>query len=298
MIYLFYGNDDYRIKQETDKLLAAFGDAELNIVSENPKELILSLKTTSFFSEKRIFLVRDLLSKLTEKEEQSLTDALKSDESTLLIFTEQKGPKGKVATHLKKAGKIVAFEKPKTVNLVKYIKDKIAAEGADIAPLAAERLSTFVGNDQWKLDSEIDKLILYKLGTEEPIETADVDLLVKANFDANIFTLMDAIAAKNVSRSLELISSFLESGENEIYILTMIWRGYRNIAMAKFEEGITEQGLAKKAAIHPFVAQKAIKQARNFSKEELQDIYKKLIETDFALKSGADPKQALQKLVV
>jgi DNA polymerase-3 subunit delta len=245
-----------------------------------------------------VFIVKDILGKLTEKEEIELVEALPKDNETLLIFTELKTPKGKIPSEIKKSGTVLALEKPKTVNLVKYIKEKVAAEASDIAPLAAERLSTFVGNDLWKLDSEIEKLVLYKKGTDEPIETADVDLLVKSNFDANIFNLMDAIAAKNTARSLELLSSFLESGENGIYIFTMIWRGYRNIALAKFEDKITEQGLAKKAGLHPFVASKAIRQAKNFSKEELLSIYQKLVETDFALKSGAEPEQALQRLLI
>lgn len=298
MIYLFCGNDDYRIKKETDKIIATQKDAEKELLVEDAKELAIKLKTNSFFAQKRLFLARGILAKLSEKETEELTLALPNDDNTVLIFIEEKSPKGKIATELKKVAKIIAAEKPKKVNLVKYIKEKVAEEGSDIAPLAAERLSTFVGTDLWKLDEEIKKLVLYKIGTEEPIETADVDLLVKANFEANIFNLMDAVATKNTSRSLELLNSFLESGENEIYILSMIWRGYRNIALAKFEEGITEQALAKKAGLHPFVAQKSARQAKNFTREELLSVYNKLVETDLALKSGAEPAQALQRLVI
>jgi DNA polymerase-3 subunit delta len=109
---------------------------------------------------------------------------------------------------------------------------------------------------------------------------------------------MDAFAAKNSRRAAELVNSFLDSGENEIYILTMIEKQFRNIAMAKFETNITESGLAQKAGIHPFVAKKSIQAARNFEKTEIIEMYQKLADADLKLKSGFDPKQILQRLIV
>jgi DNA polymerase-3 subunit delta len=299
MVHIFFGDDDFKIKKSLDGLTAKKPEAELSVFEADQGDaFLLAVNTKSFFSPARIMVLKNGISNLKPETERQLLDSLEVDGSTDIVFIEPKKPKAAWVNQVSKNGKVTEFTKPKNTNLVAYIKEKVKEEGGDIAPLAAERLSTFVGGDLWKLEEEIIKLVLYKKGTEEPIETADVDLLVKANFEANIFALMDAVAAKNNRRAIELLNSFLESGENEIYVMTMIWRQFRNLAMAKFEENITEQSLAKKAGVHPFVAGKAIRAAKNFSKEEILAIYQKLVETDFALKSGGEAQNALLRLVI
>lgn len=94
------------------------------------------------------------------------------------------------------------------------------------------------------------------------------------------------------------MNSFLESGENEIYILTMIARQFRNIAMAKLEPGINQATLAKKAGIHPFVAKKSIAQAQNFENEEILEIYNRIQGSDLKLKSGFQGNHVLEEFVL
>jgi DNA polymerase-3 subunit delta len=299
MTYLFYGDDDFKIKKSLDLLVSQKEGAELSIFeADQGDQFLLAVNTKSFFSPDRILVLKNGLGNLKPETEKHLQGSLDQNDNTVIVFVEPKKPKATWVNAISKSGKVTELTKPKNTNLVAYIKEKVKDEGGDIAPLAAERLSTYVGGDLWKLEEEIKKLVLYKQGTEEAIDTADVDLLVKANFEANIFALMDAVAAKNNRRAIELLDSFMESGENEIYVMTMVWRQFRNLAMAKFEENITEQTLAKKAGVHPFVAGKAIRSAKNFTKEEILTIYQKLVETDFALKSGADANNALLRLVI
>jgi DNA polymerase-3 subunit delta len=77
----------------------------------------------------------------------------------------------------------------------------------------------------------------------------------------------------------------------------MIARQFRNIALAKFEPNATPDSLAKMAGLHPYVAGKSFQQARNFDKNEIINMYKRLQDADLKLKSGADPAQTLLRLV-
>jgi DNA polymerase III delta subunit len=301
MIKLFYGKDSYGLGKEL--LAETVEGAEVYVFEEgSPAELASNLITQSFFNPIRLFIVKNLFARLDSKEETSLLRSLTNlPPETKIIFTEEKQPtKSKIYDFIKKSGAIKIFDEAKSVNLVSFIKKEVLDAGGEIAPLAAERLASYVGPDFWQLTNEINKLVLYKMGENEiqTIETADVDLLVRANFEAKIFSLMDAVAAKNTRRSSELLNSFLESGENEIYILTMIEKQFRNIAIAKFENGITESGLAKKAGLHPFVAKKSLEQARNFEKVEIIEMYQKLMDADLKLKSGYEPKQVLLRVLI
>jgi DNA polymerase III delta subunit len=122
--------------------------------------------------------------------------------------------------------------------------------------------------------------------------------LVRSNFEANIFDLLDSIASKNSRKSIRLLNKFLDSGENEMYIFAMILKQFRNIAIAKFEPNLTKERLAQKAQIHPYVAQKSLAQAKSFDKQEIISIYRKFIKADFELKSENNPRQTLLGLII
>lgn len=301
MIKLIYGHDSYAIEAELAKI-ADSNPAELKFIdSEGVPGFMANLSSSSFFNEKRVFIARGILNSLSEKQLELMAESLTNlDKNTDVIFVEESKPKSIKALNLiKKLGEVKEYIVPKSLNLTNFIKEKVAEEGGTIAPLAAERLASFVGPDLWQLTEEIKKLVLYKTtekGTEE-IQTADVELLTHANFEATIFELTDAMAAKNTRKAASLINSFLSEGENEIYILTMIAMQFRNIAMAKFEPGATPDVLAKKAGMHPYVAQKSLHQAKNFEKDEIINMYSRLLDADLKLKSGADPAQTLLRLV-
>jgi DNA polymerase-3 subunit delta len=93
----------------------------------------------------------------------------------------------------------------------------------------------------------------------------------------------------------------LEEGENEIYLITMFIRQFRNLLLVKSlaEKGVLNYELAKKTGLHPFVAKKTSDQARNFSAEGLKKIYTKLLDMDISIKTGKiTAKMALDMLVM
>lgn len=315
MIKILWGTDGFRIQKKLDETLKESKDAEINVFDGvNFDDLILNLITESLLTKKRVFVINNI-SDITKEYEEKIINALKKiPAETDVIFYEvsvsegsqrKKSPdpieKTKLFKFVKDTGEVTEFSKLEGVNLINFIKEKAKEEGAGISPLAAERLSAFATGDLWQLEEEIKKLALYKrprMGEDpEPIQVSDVDLLVKENIETNIFSLMDAIAAKNKKRATELLINFFDSGENEIYLLTMIEKQFRNIAMAKFEEGVTEAALTKNAGLHPFVARKTIQQARIFEKGEIIKIYQRLMWADLKLKSGFEPRQILLRLI-
>lgn len=302
MIYLFYGDDSFNLSKKIEDLVEAANKAGAEVLYfrvENIADLTPTLLAKSFFSTKRLFVVNNILEAASTSGAEALMDAVTSlDSGTDIIFVEEKSPKkSKLADLIKTKATAKNFEIPKNVEVVSYIKEKTKEYNSDIAPLAAERLATLVGPDMWQLEEEIKKLVLFTRGTEEQIQTSAVELLVKSDFESTVFVLLDAISTKNTNRAAELINSFIDAGENAIYILTMIEWQFRNIAMAKFEEGISEFALSKKAKLNPFVAKKAVAQARNFTQPEILSMYRKMVWADLKLKSGHDPKQVLLRLV-
>lgn len=298
MINLFFGEDSFSIQKELSLITVNEG-AEIMEAPKDINQLANEMLSSSFFSNQRIFISSFMLEKLTESEEKKLINALeKKPTDTTVIFIEKNKPKGLLGKFLNKNAKIISFEKPSHKDLLNFIKTESKKIGAEISPLATERLASFVGPDYWQLKEEVKKLALYKKNDQKKIiQVSDIESIVSKGFEANIFELMDALSVKNIKKANNLLNKFFETGESEMYIFAMIARQFRNIAAAKFSNLTNEYMFSKNFGIAPFVAKISISQARNFSREEIVSIYKKMIDIDLSMKSGIEPKQALRRII-
>lgn len=148
----------------------------------------------------------------------------------------------------------------------------------------------------WILSSEIDKLIALKRGSEITVE--DVKNSNLSKIDDNIFNLTDAVGNKDIKQALKLLHDNMEEGANEIYLLTMIVRQFRILLQIKKASEGNKRVIAKELGLHPFVVQKAMGQVGKYTLERLKEIYKKLLETDIALKTGGGESRVLLEQMV
>jgi len=176
----------------------------------------------------------------------------------------------------------------------------VRKKGGQISPAAIEELAAFVGNDLRLLDQEIEKLVVY-VDQARPISEEDVRLLVSYVQEANIFEMVDALGQRDGQRAAQLLHQLLDEGEHPLALLGMIVRQFRIIIQVKelSERGLREQAIAARLRLHHFVVKKAMRQAMNFSMEQSEAIYRQLLETDVAIKTGQmDEVLALDMLVV
>jgi DNA polymerase-3 subunit delta len=82
--------------------------------------------------------------------------------------------------------------------------------------------------------------------------------------------------------------------------MTMIARQYRIIIKVKDAMVAgpgSENEIAKRVQEHPFVVKKAMQQARQYTFDELHMIMNRLLETDYAMKTGYDTDTLVDMLV-
>ncbi|MCK5466036.1 DNA polymerase III subunit delta [Candidatus Parcubacteria bacterium] len=241
-------------------------------------------------------------------------------EKTRIFFVENNLDKRKKIykelIKLEKTGlvEIKEFITPANFNFDLWIKNRATKLGGKIENNAINILAISLGKGMaqkdrsknlkqsynlWEADNEISKLVSYCDGRE--ITDEDVRLLVQSKVDLNIFNLIDSISSKNKSGSALLLNQQIEKGLNEIYILTMFVYQFRNLLKIKslLEQNLSNQEIAVKAKMHPFVIQKSIEQCRRFEMKDLKKIYQKLFDADLAIKTGKiNPRLALDLLVV
>jgi DNA polymerase-3 subunit delta len=306
MFYIFHGPDELSRTEALAKLRDQMGDpslAELNTTildgdSLTQGELQQVCNALPFMSDRRLVIVRNYLTQLGSGGKQAggpldaLVDYLPAmPDSTRLIFVEADAlPKNHPVLKLAEKhemGYVQDFSGPRRGELTGWIARRVEAKGASIERPAADALAVAVGDDLRLLDSEIEKLAIY-VGDERPITAADVDLLVPYAGTANVFAMVDAIGRRDGRTALNVLHKLLDDNAAPLYLLSMIVRQFRILIQVKelSAQGLAATTIAKRAGLHPFVAEKTGRQAMNFSIGQLEVIYARLLETDLAIKTG------------
>jgi DNA polymerase-3 subunit delta len=116
----------------------------------------------------------------------------------------------------------------------------------------------------------------------------------------DVFDLVDALGTQNGKMAQKLLHRLLED-KDAFEIFGMVVRQFRLLLIARdvIDEGGTLAEVTEALGMHPFVAEKAFKQARAFSMETLDAIYHRLLAMDEAAKTGLMPLDlALDTLIV
>lgn len=297
MIILLYGEDTYRQKKKLGEIMEEHKQKHksgLNLRYLEGKSISFDdlrneVLGISMFKEKKLVVVLEPLSNPKLKEDLlEKGEAFVSSDNVLLLVEQSKIlAKDKLLAFLDKNGKTQEFELLTGVKLKNWIQKEIKAKGGTIDDSALEKLIEYVGSDLWRMENEITKLISYS----KSILEKNIDLLVHPSHETNIFDTVDAIAAKNKRKAINLIKSHIEKGESAIYILAMIASQIRNIISVK-------GGGTGQLGMHPFVFRKTTFQAKNFSLEELKNMYARITQLDSEIKVGKiDQSIALDVLI-
>ena len=156
-----------------------------------------------------------------------------------------------------------------------------------------------VGNDLWTLDRELEKLSLYAVG--RAITDTDVRAVVPYAQEANIFAAVDFIMAGNPAEALRLLMQLMQEGREPLYIIAMIERQLRLLALARdlADRGVPQQEMGRRMGTNSdFVVRKTLGQARRMSLADISYKYRRVLESDLAIKQGRlEPAVSLELLV-
>ena len=283
-------------------------------------EIASAVSPSSLLSKKRLIIIEDIFA----NKDQTIFEKLagyfqsKKQNDNIIIFWEAnliiKKIKGQPAARLpdlsgrekplnKKQSALYKFLSGQkyafgfnllnNAELANWAKKQAAARGGKISLKAAEMLVGLVGSDGWQINNELNKLLSYKAASKltpgsVEIEAEDVKNLVRGNFSENIFALTDALSVKNKALAAKLLDEQIEAGLNDGYLLKMFTRQFKILLQVKqaLESGLSQRQIIGQLKLHPFVAQKGLEQARNFTLPVLKNILSRLARIDYEVKSG------------
>jgi DNA polymerase-3 subunit delta len=200
----------------------------------------------------------------------------------------------------KSHGWVRSFTPPRGAELEAWLIQRARAAGGDLDRQAAHALAALGGDDLRALASEIEKLSTY-VGAGEHIGLSEVQALTPASSRSRIFDLTDALCRRDQTRGLAVLHALLDSGESPLGIVALTATQTRSLIQVKAlsEKGMRVPMISKTAGLAPFLVDKLLPLARQFSYAQLEATHRRLEEVDHALKrSKMTPEMALDLLVI
>jgi len=319
MIIFLYGGDAFSSERKVAEIKQKYLNSDksgsgLSVFDcEEEKDAVKNIMTTAFtanlLSPKRLLIVENMLDFLSVDEQKFFLEFLKKkgkslieDKDTVIVFWESSQPKksGALYKFLEKNTKSQKFEKLSGAKLRQWVLKTLVSidPSAKISAVALEKLIVYCGEDNFVLFSEMQKLANFSDG--RMIEEKDIEKLVRAKIDGNIFAMVDAIGSNNKKVALGMLHKHLEKGDDPFYILSMFFYQFRNMLKVADlnEQGMPEYEIAKLTKLHPFVVKKSLSQVSRLPLAKLKTIYQKLGELDTDIKTGKiEIKLGLDKFV-
>ena len=188
---------------------------------------------------------------------------------------------------------------PSGNSLNQWVKNRSESKGAAITPPAIQAITEMVGNDLWTLDRELEKLSLYAAG--RAITDRDIRAVVPYAQEANIFAAVDSIMAGNPGEALRLLTRLMQDGREPLYIIAMIERQLRLLALAcdLAGRGVAQPELGRRMGTNSdFVVGKTLGQARRTNLDAIARMYRRVLKSDLDIKTGRlEPAVSLELLV-
>lgn len=308
VIIFLYGEDSFRSRQKLDEIISHYKEVRksgLNLLWVDAKEAAFldfygQLKVSSMFAETKLVILENVFSdKQFQEDFLGELKTIQNQKDVVVVF-EKEAPDArlKLFKTLLKECKCQEFALLDAKGLKVWAQKELENLKAKINNDALDLVVSFVGNDLWRLSGELKKLADFR--QRAPIKKDDVVTLVKPNIQNDIFKTIDALAEKNKLQALALLHKHLDGDDNSLYILSMIAYQFKNLLMVKelSEKGLMYASIVKKSGLHPFVVKKTYFQCRQFSFEELKNIYRAIFQIDTDIKMGRVDAQAALDLFI
>jgi DNA polymerase-3 subunit delta len=289
----------------TDAIAFDGGSAPLSDLTE-------ACLTVGLFDPERLVIVRNLHERIKGSRKESgemeeikrLLGSVPSTTTVMLVSPGMAADHPLVSAVRGIGGPVKTFNTPKRGELARWIVERAGAHHATIEREAADLLVELVGSNAILLDTELEKLATYA-GEGTRITAAMVDELVGAVTQESIFTLVDAIAAGNRGKALQLLHAQLAQASSTptdfaLYLIRMLARQARILLRIHLgqEKGRRTQQIMADLNIRSYHADRYMRQAKRLSKSRLCDAFERLASLEQGLKSGtADAATGLDILV-
>lgn len=308
MNYLLYGEEEYLINKEIEKIIKKekiedLGISNYDLEIDSIKNIIDDCQTISLFDPKKIVVINNCnyfnRVKNNEDDVNLLFDYLNNyNPDTILIIISNNSSidnTKKITKKIKEIGKVIELNSTNINITVKKMFDDYKISSDNIK-LLIDR----VGSDISILDKEVEKLKIYKVDDKE-ITKEDIIKCATYNIDTDIFKFIDNIINKNKKEALITYDELLKNNEEPLKIIILLASKFRLMYQAKVlnSRGLSNNEISNVLGIHAYPIKLAIQASIKYSEKLLLRYLELLSDLDENIKTGnIDPELGLQLFIL
>jgi DNA polymerase-3 subunit delta len=248
-------------------------------------------RTLPMLGRVRFVLVR-ALHELADKELERLSEYLSApvDTCCLVLVAEKLDGRSKFTKLAKQRDYLCESQPLRPAAMRSFATREAKRRKLRIDDAAVAALVDSVGTDISALDDALERLALY-IDPDQSIDVGAVEACVSRVRVESIWSLVDAVSARDRRTALKAAGSLLDDREPPLRILSLLSRQLRLLGRARqaLDAGATPEAAAAAAGAPPFKARELAHAARRMSLPKLSDAFRVLSEADLAQKGGKCP---------
>lgn len=308
-VYFFYGEEDFNIEREIEKLKGSLDKNFLEMsykVYDNPKyaDLISILRTQPMMFGKMLVVIKCLeyfTKTFEDKEIKEITKALEDNSENLDIVFVAELPRdeGKKLDSRKKLFKLLSkfnskefatIPTYKTAELEAWIKKQAQAKKLKISQDALNAIISQIGNNLRQIDKELDKLQI--VAHPENLVTAE---MVKDNCISNedLFAFSDYLMLGEKDKALREYRKLLDK-KYCLEIVSTLQTMLRRWITLKAKSGESTFELAKMTGMHEYVVKLTLQKLKKASLKDLVKLKENITDAEYRIKSGQVEKPEME----
>ncbi len=218
-----------------------------------------------------------------------------STTSTLIFVAEKPDMRKKLFSTLKKKAVLITCPRPREREIPVWIRQESKKLGVHLSEEAIWFLQEHLGRDLLLIHQELEKLVLFQSDTNasalkgsSEISMECVQKIAGNGRTHSIFELTNAVGDKDLSSAIQLLRAMLSEGTQPLFVLSMLVRLWRQMAIAKtlIESGRSAE-VVKKVPMPPSFLRSFLQQLKKWRLEEIQKAFECCLSADSQLKGGA-----------
>jgi len=268
------------LEQRLKELVAQFDDDVERVDGGEltPEKLPDLLAGVTLFSSKRLIILKNTSS--NKAVWVTLGEWLeKGIDNNVIVVEPNPDKRTKTYRWLEKHAEMFAAKELQPREALAWVQQKAKQLKLDMSVPIAQFFVDYIGTDQWRLASELEKLALSQKTISEDL----ICELIEPTPQATSFELLDAAFAGQHDRLERLLATVARQEDPYMFFGLLSGQVYA-VALMKTAGHNQPDVIAKATGVHPFVLRKVSSLARNLSLAEVKRMIAELAELDANMK--------------
>ncbi|MGA0334438.1 MAG: DNA polymerase III subunit delta [Kiritimatiellia bacterium] len=260
-IFIFHGNDEFRMEQACREFLKtrcpnAEADGSLTTVRgdvdtvdqavEVVKQTLMAVQSLNMFSPENVTWLREAqIFSGTLFKSETVKSAIEKLQETLgkglgpeqLLLISVSGKLDKRSRFLKAVSGVAEVQEFTRVtkeweikeDALRQLSEEFSRRKMQTDPQVPAAIAARVGNDPRLMQNELEKLELF-VGRERPVSLRDVEWMVPMQQEAQVYLLGDCVGSRDLGRAMSLLHQMETGGLNAVGVIATLHNSLREMA--------------------------------------------------------------------